>query len=32
MEKQTVHLLVFDILGDWETGFAIAGINNIMSG
>lgn len=28
MEKQTVHLFVFDTLADWETGFAIAGINN----
>jgi putative intracellular protease/amidase len=28
MEKQTVHLYVFDTLADWETGFAIAGINN----
>lgn len=26
--KQTVHLFVFDTLADWETGFAIAGINN----
>jgi putative intracellular protease/amidase len=28
MEKETVHLFVFDTLADWETGFAIAGINN----
>lgn len=26
--EQTVHLFVFDTLADWETGFAIAGINN----
>jgi DJ-1/PfpI family len=25
---QTVHLFVFDTLADWETGYAIAGINN----
>lgn len=28
MEKQIVHLFIFDTLADWETGFAIAGINN----
>jgi putative intracellular protease/amidase len=28
MEKQTVHLFVFNTLADWEAGFAIAGINN----
>src|SRR5919202_2690133 len=28
MEKQIVHLFVFNTLADWETGFAIAGINN----
>ncbi|MBE9079105.1 glutamine amidotransferase [Romeria aff. gracilis LEGE 07310] len=28
MKKQMVHLFVFDTLADWETGFAIAGINN----
>lgn len=28
MEQQTVHLFVFDTLADWETGYAIAGINN----
>lgn len=28
MKKQTVHLFVFNTLADWETGFAIAGINN----
>lgn len=28
MEKQTVHLFVFDTLADWEASFAIAGINN----
>jgi len=27
MEQQTVHLFVFDTLSDWETGYAIAGIN-----
>lgn len=26
--KQTLHLFVFDTLADWETGYAIAGINN----
>ncbi len=26
--KQIVHLFVFDTLADWETGYAIAGINN----
>jgi len=30
MEKQIVHLFVFDTLADWEAGFAIAGINNPM--
>lgn len=28
MQKQIVHLFVFNTLADWETGFAIAGINN----
>ena len=28
MEKQTVHLFVFDTLSDWEPSFAIAGVNN----
>lgn len=28
MEQQIVHLFVPDTLADWETGFAIAGINN----
>jgi putative intracellular protease/amidase len=28
MEKQIVHLFLFNTLADWETGFAIAGINN----
>ncbi|PSB49506.1 type 1 glutamine amidotransferase family protein [Chroococcidiopsis sp. CCNUC1] len=28
MDKQIVHLFVFNTLADWETGFAIAGINN----
>ena len=28
MEKQTVHLFVFDTFADWEPAFAIAGINN----
>jgi putative intracellular protease/amidase len=28
MEKQTVHLFVFDTLSDWEPAFAIAAINN----
>ncbi|MGB3514926.1 MAG: type 1 glutamine amidotransferase family protein [Elainellaceae cyanobacterium] len=28
MEKQTVYLFVFDTLADWETGYAIAAINN----
>ncbi len=28
MERQTVHLFVLDTLADWETGYAIAGINN----
>jgi transcriptional regulator GlxA family with amidase domain len=27
--NQTVHLFVFDTLADWETGYAIAGINNL---
>jgi putative intracellular protease/amidase len=26
--KRIVHLFVFDTLADWETGYAIAGINN----
>lgn len=29
-QQQTVHLFVFDTLSDWETGYAIAGINNPM--
>lgn len=28
MEKQIVQLFVFNTLADWETGFAVAGINN----
>ncbi|MFB2896250.1 type 1 glutamine amidotransferase family protein [Aerosakkonemataceae cyanobacterium BLCC-F50] len=28
MEKQIVHLFVFNTLADWETGFTVAGINN----
>lgn len=28
MEKQFVHLFVFNTLADWETGYAVAGINN----
>lgn len=28
MEKQIVHFFVFNTLADWETGFAVAGINN----
>ncbi len=28
MEKQIVHLFVFNTLADWEIGFAVAGINN----
>lgn len=28
MSKQIVHLFVFNTLADWETGFAIARINN----
>lgn len=28
MGQQTVHLLVFDSMADWEAAFAIAGINN----
>jgi putative intracellular protease/amidase len=28
MEKQTVHLFVFNTLSDWEASYAIAGINN----
>jgi putative intracellular protease/amidase len=28
LEKQIVHLFVFNTLADWETGFAVAGINN----
>ena len=26
MNKQIVHLFVFNTLADWETGFAVAGI------
>ncbi|MBD2207998.1 glutamine amidotransferase [Calothrix sp. FACHB-1219] len=28
MEKQIVHLFVFNTLADWEIGFTVAGINN----
>lgn len=28
MEKQIVHLFVFNTLADWKTGYAVAGINN----
>lgn len=28
MNRQDVHLFVFDSLADWEAGYAIAGINN----
>jgi putative intracellular protease/amidase len=28
MEQQTVHLFVFDTLSDWESAYAIAGLNN----
>ncbi|BAY07737.1 type 1 glutamine amidotransferase family protein [Calothrix sp. NIES-2098] len=28
MEKQIVHLFIFNTLADWEIGFAVAGINN----
>lgn len=28
MQRQDVHLFVFDGLSDWEAGYAIAGINN----
>jgi len=28
MDREIIHLFVFDTLADWETGFAIAGINN----
>jgi putative intracellular protease/amidase len=28
MEQQIVHLFVFNTLADWETSFAVAGINN----
>jgi putative intracellular protease/amidase len=28
MKQQDVHLFVFDTLSDWETGYAVAGINN----
>lgn len=27
METQTVHLFVLDTMADWETGYAVAGIN-----
>jgi putative intracellular protease/amidase len=30
MEQQTVHLFVLDTMADWETGYAIAGINQPM--
>jgi putative intracellular protease/amidase len=28
LAQRTVHLFVFDTLSDWESGYAIAGINN----
>jgi putative intracellular protease/amidase len=28
MQKQTIHLYVFNTLSDWEPGYAVAGINN----
>jgi putative intracellular protease/amidase len=28
MKKQTVYLFVFDTLSDWETGYAVAGLNS----
>ncbi|UBF24337.1 hypothetical protein K9N68_21860 [Kovacikia minuta CCNUW1] len=28
MEKQIVHLFVFNTLADWETRYTVAGINN----
>jgi putative intracellular protease/amidase len=28
MQKQTIHLFVFNTLSDWEPGYAVAGINN----
>ncbi|BAZ01023.1 ThiJ/PfpI domain-containing protein [Tolypothrix tenuis PCC 7101] len=31
MDKQIVHLFVFNTLADWETGFTVAGINNPSS-
>jgi putative intracellular protease/amidase len=27
MKQQTIHLFVFDTLADWETGYAIVGLN-----
>lgn len=30
MEQQTVHLFVLDTMADWETGYAVAGINQPM--
>ena len=30
MEPRTVHLFVLDTLADWETGYAVAGINQEM--
>ena len=27
MEARTIHLFVLDTMGDWEAGYAIAGIN-----
>lgn len=30
MQRQTVHLFVFDTLSDWEPCYAVAGINNPM--
>jgi putative intracellular protease/amidase len=31
MEQQAVHVFVFDTLADWETGYAVAGINDPAS-
>jgi len=28
MNRETVHLFVFDTLADWEPGYAVAGVNN----
>lgn len=30
MEQQTVHLFVLDTMADWETGYAVSGINQPM--